>query len=118
MPKVDNQGRLHYGDYPNAFERLLGVLESGRSGQLWATARPGSEFRFGGSQVHVGGGSHASLHALDSVIPLIVAGAPPDLPLPPHLRTVDITPLCLSILGLTPPVPVGASRATKERIRA
>jgi predicted AlkP superfamily pyrophosphatase or phosphodiesterase len=116
--QVDNAGRLTYGDYPNAFERLLGVLESERAGQLWATARPGSEFRFSGSQVHVGGGSHASLHALDSVIPLIVAGAPPDLSLPAHLRTVDVTPLCLSILGLTPPQPVGASHATHRRSHA
>ena len=52
--------------------------------------------------------SHGSLHADDSLVPLVVAGAPASLSLSPPTRTVDIVPLCLAVLGLAPPVPVGA----------
>ena len=96
--RVDGR-RLHYGDYPNAFERIEGALKSDQSGDLWITARPGCEFEVPGGKAHVGGASHGALHALDSLSPVIVSG-PRRLALPEHFRSVDIAPLCMQLLGL------------------
>ncbi len=93
--------KLRFGDYPNAFERIACALVSDNGGHMWATAFPGAEFQLESSLVHVGGGSHGSLHRLDSTVPLIVAGAPKRFKMPEASRTVDVLPLCLSILGLT-----------------
>jgi hypothetical protein len=88
--------------YPNAFERIAGVLDAPNSGEVWLTARPGCEFELPGGKAHVGGGSHGALHALDSLSPLIIGGAgPPAIPL--HPRAIDIAPLCLDLLGLQRP---------------
>jgi hypothetical protein len=102
-------GTLTFESYPNAFERIAGILELPLSGHVWVTARPGYEFCLDDADIHPGGGSHASLHVLDSLSPLIVAGAPPDLVLPDQLRTVDIAPLILTLLGIKPETPMGAS---------
>jgi hypothetical protein len=104
-------GRLEFGNYPNAFERIAGGLMAENSGHIWATAQPGHEFRFGNTSIHLGGGSHGSLHRLDSISPLLVAGAPAECRLPQHPRSVDVAPLCASLLGLVPVTPVDASRA-------
>jgi hypothetical protein len=103
-------GTLIFHNYPNAFERIVGALDCKNSGHLWLTARPGCEFSIKETNIHAGGGSHGSLHALDSLSPLLVAGAPEEIQLPLHPRTVDIAPLCMEVLGLKPPHPVGASR--------
>ncbi|HEX9924543.1 MAG TPA: alkaline phosphatase family protein [Anaerolineae bacterium] len=107
-------GSLTFPDYPNAFERIAGGLECQTGGQLWATAQPGSEFCLPETSIHAGGGSHGSLHALDSIVPLLLAGAPPGVTLPAHPRTVDVMPLCLNILGLNPERPVGASHVSQS----
>ena len=79
------------------------------SGHVWMTARPGYEFQFGPTVLHEGGGSHGSLHALDSLSPLIVAGAPASVELPHHPRSVDIVPLIMEVLGLSTLMQVDAS---------
>ena len=91
--------RLVWESYPNAFERIAGVLEHGDSAALWVTAVPGCEFEVPGGQAHLGGASHGALHALESYCPLIVAG-PSAIALPTHIRTVDVAPLCLNQLGI------------------
>ena len=96
--RVD-EGRLAWNDYPNAFERIAGVLEHRHSATLWFTAKPGCEFEVPGGEAHLGGASHGGLHALESYCPLIVAG-PSRVVMPTHFRTVDIAPLCLQLLGL------------------
>jgi hypothetical protein len=85
-------------EYPNAFERIAGVLDARQSGDLWLTAQPGCEFEVPGGKAHLGGGSHGALHALDSLSPVIAAGLPRRLP--QRMRAVDIAPLCLEALGL------------------
>lgn len=107
--RVSDDGRLIFREYPNAFERLAGGLDHHEGGHIWATARPGFEFRVPGAKVHERGGSHGSLHELDSIMPLILAGAPDGVSIPAHPRTVDIAPLCLTILGIKPPHEIGAS---------
>ena len=102
---------IEFEQYPNAFERIAGVLDLDQSGELWVTARPGCEFEVPGGKAHVGGASHGALHYLDSHSPVIVAGGGVRQRLPSHLRSVDIAPLCMEMLGLsmryTPGMPRG-----------
>lgn len=106
-------GKLTFGDYPNAFERIAtGFFEA--TGHVWVTARLGKEFCLPDTHAN-SKGSHGSLHRLDSTPPLIAAGLPADQNLPPRMRSVDVAPLCLEILGLQPPRPVGAS-PIKDRL--
>lgn len=101
--------RLVWGDFPNAFERVAGVLRHPSSATLWVTAKPGCEFELPGGAAHLGGGSHGALHALESLCPLIVAGPEPVL-LPADVRAVDVAPLCLQLLGRSSPRRVGEGR--------
>lgn len=94
-------GRLVYRDYPNALERIWGGLAHPSSADLWLTSRLGYEFVTRVVKAHVGGGSHGSLHRLDSLSPLIVGGARSVECLPDKPRLVDIVPLCLELLGLS-----------------
>jgi hypothetical protein len=91
-------GCLEFHQYPNAFERIAGVLDLDKSGEIWVTAKPGCEFNVEGGDTHLGGASHGALHALDSFSPVIVAGPSP-VALPRHLRSVDLAPLCMQLLG-------------------
>jgi hypothetical protein len=100
---------ISFPEYPNAFERIACALEFENGGHLWLTAWPGHEFQLPRTSVHTGGGSHGSLHVLDSIAPLLVAGAPPGIEMPEHPRIVDVAPFCLNILGIKPRRPVGAS---------
>mgnify|MGYP002621746672 CR=1 FL=1 len=102
-----DDGQLRFGDYPNAFERIVGAFGK-ESGNLWLSARPGYEFGLPRTEVHPGG-SHGSLHAVDSLSPLIVAGAPQGIEVPPHPRSIDVLPLCLKLLGIERPSSVGAT---------
>jgi hypothetical protein len=104
-----DDGVLTWGEYPNAFERLAGALSAPGSGTLWLTAKPGSEFEVPGGKAHIGGGSHGALHALESMCPVIVAG-PRGVALPPELRSVDLAPLCLDLLGMPTDLGVGHPR--------
>ena len=101
--------RIVWNDYPNAFERLAGILESPNSATLWVTAKPGCEFEVPGGNAHVNGASHGGLHALESYCPVIIAG-PERIKLPLHMRSVDIAPLCLQLLGLPSKHRVGDPR--------
>jgi hypothetical protein len=112
--KVDAGGTLVYSDYPNALERIAMGFDESVSGDLWVTAKPGFELRLAETEVNLGGGSHGSLHADDSLVPLIVAGAPSGFRLPSNPRTVDVAPLCLSLLGVESGPAVGESRVAKK----
>lgn len=94
----EQDGRLEFGLYPNAFERIANGFAP-RSAGLWATAREGYEFRVAGSSVHAAG-SHGSLHRGDSTSPLIVAGHDDATAIPDAPRSIDVMPLCVTLLGL------------------
>ncbi len=101
-------------EYPNAFERIAGILDAPNSGQLWLNAKPGCEFEAPGGKAHVGGGSHGALHALDSLSITVVGGA--NAPrLPRVMRSVDIAPLCMELLGLPMRYRVGDGRYSSTR---
>ena len=87
-------------EYPNAFERIAGALDAADSGDLWLTAQPGCEFEVPGGKAHVGGASHGALHALDS-LSIAIAGGPGVPKLPQTMRSVDIAPLCMALLGVS-----------------
>jgi predicted AlkP superfamily pyrophosphatase or phosphodiesterase len=93
-------GKLTFETYPNAFERVYGCLGNPSAGDLWVTCYPGSEFAIPETSIHLGGGSHGSLHKDDSTSPLIVAGHKPDVHIPRQPRTVDLAPICLQQLGI------------------
>jgi hypothetical protein len=99
--RLEVSGRtLDSTEYPNAFERIAGALDLDASGEVWVTAKPGSEFQVPGGDAHVGGASHGALHALDSLSPVIIAGGPVRPRLPRDLRSVDIAPICMDLLAL------------------
>jgi hypothetical protein len=91
-------GRLQYGDYPNALERIATGFTK-VTGDLWATAKVGCEFELDETAIHRAG-SHGSLHRDDSISPLIIAGLPSEVAVPERPRVIDLAPLCLQILGL------------------
>ena len=100
---------VEWTEYPNALERIAGVLDARNSGDVWVTAEPGCEFEVTGGKAHAGGASHGALHALDSLSPVIIAGAGAPA-LPRHMRAVDIAPLCMELLGLWTQYRVGEGR--------
>lgn len=104
-----SNGQVCFEQFPNAFERIAGVLDLDKSGELWVTASPGCEFEVPGGDAHVGGASHGALHALDSYSPVIVAGPTP-IRLPRHMRSLDLAPLCMQLLGLEMRYKVGDPR--------
>lgn len=67
--------------YPDALSRLWSALTCPTSGEVLLSATPGYEFLDWGGAAHVGGGSHGSLHASDSLAPLVLCGI--DLPRQP-----------------------------------
>jgi hypothetical protein len=92
--------RIAFEHYPNAFERIAGALDLDQSGEVWVTARPGCEFEVPGGKAHLGGASHGALHALDSLSPVILAGGGVGHRLPRDLRSIDLAPLCMDLLGV------------------
>jgi hypothetical protein len=108
--QIETDGRLFDSQqYPNAFERIAGVLDAPNSGEIWVTAQPGCEFEVPGGIAHVGGASHGGLHVLDSLSPVVIGGAGAPA-LPRALRCVDIAPLCMKLLGVPMRYAVGDPR--------
>jgi hypothetical protein len=101
--------RIESTEYPNAFERIAGVLDAPDGADLWLTARPGCEFEVPGGKAHVGGASHGGLHALDS-LSIVIAGGQGVPKLPRSMRSVDIAPLCMQLLGSSMRYRVGDPR--------
>ena len=106
-------GTFRSADYPNALERVATSFFP-ESGELWATAKPGHEFLLPRTTTHPGG-SHGSLHVLDSASPLFHAGLPDDVRVPEEVRTVDVVPLGLACLKVDSPWRPGEGRITLKK---
>jgi hypothetical protein len=98
-------GRIEDGvlltpDYPDALARVWSALLCPTSGELLLSASPGWEFADWGRQAHVGGGSHGSLHASDSLGALLIHGA--ELPDPPPVQwsILDVAGVARGHFGL------------------
>ena len=79
--------------YPNALERIEGVLTCRAAGDVVVSAVLGDEFADSGGVHHAGGGSHGSLRAEDSRVPLITAGFDAGTGLGAQPSITDLTPL-------------------------
>jgi hypothetical protein len=66
-------------DYPDGRARAEAALRNPNSGEVLVSAAPGWEFADLGGKHHLGGGSHGSLAASDSDVPMLTVGlgAPP-----------------------------------------
>jgi hypothetical protein len=71
-------GRLLAPAYPDALARVWAALDCPTSGDVALSSGPAYEFLDWGGQGHVGGGSHGSLHASDSLGALLFCGTGPD----------------------------------------
>jgi hypothetical protein len=70
-------GRFESSSYPDALSRIWSALECPTAGDVLLSAAPGYEFVDWGGADHVGGGSHGSLHATDSLGALLWCGTGP-----------------------------------------
>ncbi len=95
-------GRLLSPAYPDALARAWAALTCRTSGEVLLSAAPGFEFIDWGRQAHVGGGSHGSLHASDSLGALVLHGVALPEPEPAQWAIRDVAPLVLRHFGLDP----------------
>jgi hypothetical protein len=72
------EGRVGSVTYPDALARAWSALRTRSAGEVLASAAPGYEFQDWGGAHHVGGGSHGSLHANDSLASLLWCGTGPE----------------------------------------
>jgi hypothetical protein len=97
-----DRGILPADEYPNAFERVWSALSCPNAGEVIVSATEGWEFEDLGRRHHAGGGSHGSLLAGDSTVPMLAAGFG-NPPLPPDASVTDLAPLALAHFGVQPP---------------
>jgi len=89
-------------EYPNAFERVWCALACPNAGEVIVSAAAGWEFADLGGRHHSGGGSHGSLLAGDSTVPMLAAGFEHP-PLPHDASVTDLAPLALAHFGVQAP---------------
>jgi hypothetical protein len=82
-------------DHPDALARAYAALGNPNAGEVLVSAASGFEFADLGGRHHAGGGSHGSLAAGDSVVPMLVVGLER---LPKSI--VDIAPAVLEHFGV------------------
>jgi hypothetical protein len=99
-------GRFESHAYPDALARVWSALTCPTSGEVLLSAAGGYEFIDWGRQAHVGGGSHGSLHASDSLGALVMCGVAPPPVEPAQWAIRDVAPIVLGHFGL------GADRAS------
>jgi hypothetical protein len=93
-------------DQPDAVARALAALRCPNAGDVVISAAAGWEFADLAGKHHLGGGSHGSLDAGDSLVPMLTVGL--DGPMPSSV--VDVAPLVLRHFGVEAPG-YGARRA-------
>ncbi|HTR89887.1 MAG TPA: alkaline phosphatase family protein, partial [Solirubrobacteraceae bacterium] len=99
--RVDESGgTLATPAYPDALGRLWAALTCSQSGEVLVSAAEGYEFVDWGGAAHVGGGSHGSLHASDSLAPLVLCGVEPPAPAPGQWAIGDVAGLVSAHFGV------------------
>ncbi|MCW3057382.1 MAG: type phosphodiesterase/nucleotide pyrophosphatase, partial [Solirubrobacterales bacterium] len=93
-------GQLLTPGYPDALARVWSALTCPTSGEVLLSAASGHEFIDWGRQAHVGGGSHGSLQACDSLGALILSGVALPDPEPTQWAIRDVAPLILRHFAL------------------
>ena len=82
-------------DHPDALARSWSALANPNAGELLVSATEGWEFTDLGGRDHAGGGSHGSLVAGDSTVPLLTIGIGSEI-----RRITDITPAVREHFGV------------------
>jgi hypothetical protein len=95
-------GAFVSAEYPDALARVWSALTCPTSGDVLLSASDGYEFVDWGRQAHVGGGSHGSLHASDSLGALLMCGLEDPEPEPPVWAIRDVAPLIVGHFGSRP----------------
>ena len=90
-------------DHPDAAWRARSALANPNAGELLVSAAEGWELTDLGGRHHAGGGSHGSLVAGDSLVPLLTVG----LQAEPR-RITEVAPAVLEHFGVTVPGPMEA----------
>jgi hypothetical protein len=85
-------------DHPDAFTRVWSALQNPHAGELLVSAAAGYEFADLAGRHHAGGGSHGSLLAGDSLVPMLTVGVE-RVP----TRITEIAPAVLEHFGVEPP---------------
>jgi hypothetical protein len=93
---VDRGGALF--DYPDGAARAWAALQNPNAGDVVVSAAPGVEFADLAGRHHAGGGSHGSLRAGDSEVPMLAIGLDT---LPESI--IDVAPTILRHFGVEPP---------------
>jgi hypothetical protein len=89
--------------HPDALARSWAALHNPNAGEVLVSATEGFEFADLGGGDHVGGGSHGSLVAGDTEVPVLTAGVAA-VPGPAHaMSIVDVAPLVLGHFGVEVP---------------
>jgi hypothetical protein len=83
-------------DQPDAFERAWCALANPNAGELIVSPPPGVELADLAGRSHLGGGSHGSLEAGDSEVPILTVGLEGEVP----RRIVDLAPLAIEHFGI------------------
>jgi predicted AlkP superfamily pyrophosphatase or phosphodiesterase len=91
-------GDLSLLDQPDALERSWAALANPNAGELLVSPPLGVELTDLAGRSHLGGGSHGSLEAGDSEVPILTVGLDAD-----PRRIVDLAPIALEHFGVRPP---------------
>ena len=102
-------GRTLGGEFPDAPRQLLQLFRSPRAGDLVLAARVGSDFR-GPWEIPEHKSGHGSLIADHMAVPIAASVPLPEAP----LRTVDLMPTMLELLGV--PLPPGLDGVPFSRL--
>jgi predicted AlkP superfamily pyrophosphatase or phosphodiesterase len=94
------EGVLSCDHYPDALARVWAALTCPTSGDVLLSAEPAYEFPDWGRRAHVRGGSHGSLHRVDSLGALLFCGidAPPERA-DGNWSIADVAPMVLRHFG-------------------
>lgn len=82
-------------EHPDALSRVRAALANPNAGELLVSAAPGWEFADLGGRHHAGGGSHGSLVAGDSIVPVLTVGIDAEI-----ARITDVAPAALAHFGV------------------
>jgi len=101
LEAVIEDGRLRSETYPDPLARVWSALCAPHAGDFLLSLQPGFEAVDWGGVTHAGGGSHGSLHAGDSLGPLLFVGCGPAAADEREQWTLsDVAPAVLDHFGL------------------
>jgi hypothetical protein len=98
-----DDGELVSASYPDALGRAWSALRCRTAAEVLLSARPGYEFTDWGGDHHVGGGSHGSLHANDSLGALLWCGTGPSASARTQWSLRDVVPMVREHFGVAVP---------------